>query len=173
MEKIGRFKFIIGALILLTGVVLVLLQLSFKMNVFLAAFIYIAYSFLIVLVFYFLNKWQADSDDYIESQLDSGINDAMKLANVGIVVYNDSFEVNWMSALFKERGIDCRKEKVLTWIPELQDLISGNTDETTIVLDSYKYIVTKKANANVLLFKDITVEYDLKRKYEDDAVVFG
>ena len=33
MEKIGRFKFIIGALILLTGVVLVLLQLSFKMNV--------------------------------------------------------------------------------------------------------------------------------------------
>ena len=42
MEKIGRFKFIIGALILLTGVVLVLLQLSFKMNVFLAAFIYIA-----------------------------------------------------------------------------------------------------------------------------------
>ena len=173
MEKIGRFKFIIGALILLTGVVLVLLQLSFKMNVFLAAFIYIAYSFLIVLVFYFLNKWQADSDDYIESQLDSGINDAMKLANVGIVVYNDSFEVNWMSALFNDRGIDCRKEKVLTWIPELQDLISGNTDETTIVLDSYKYIVTKKANANVLLFKDITVEYDLKRKYEDDAVVFG
>lgn len=173
MEKLGRFRLIIGLIIAIVGIALIALYFILDLNVLLALLVYAIFSLIIIFVFYFLNKWQIDNDDYIEDQLDEGVTNALKISGVGVVVYNEAYEVTWMSSLFQRRSIDRKNEKLLSWIPEIQDLINGSRDMITVVLEDYKYEVTKKDNAFVLIFKDVTVEYDLKKKYEDDAIVFG
>ena len=96
------------------------------------------------------------------------------MSNVGIIVYDDNYEITWMSRLFSEYNINQRKEKLLGWLPELQDLISGDRDIITVILENnHKYEVTKKENSSVLLFKDITKQYDLEKKYHEEMIVFG
>ncbi|MBQ1448346.1 MAG: DHH family phosphoesterase, partial [Erysipelotrichaceae bacterium] len=126
----------------------------------------------LVVNFVFSNYHRLLSDD-IESNLNSSMTDALKEGKMGILVYNEDYEVTWLSALFYENDINRVGEKVLVWLPELQDLLSGKADKCTVVINEDKYEVSKKDNAYVLFFNDISKEYDLEKELKDEAYVLG
>ena len=174
MDRLTRFKLIVGLIILSLGLGIVILHFFFDFPIILPLLVFAILSFIIYLVFYFLLKWKRDNDDHVEDSLNTTLKDALRVSNVGIIVYDDNYEITWMSRLFSEYNINQRKEKLLGWLPELQDLISGDRDIITVILENnHKYEVTKKENSSVLLFKDITKQYDLEKKYHEEMIVFG
>lgn len=174
LDKLTRLKLIVGLIILTLGLGIVILHLLFDFPIILPLLVFAILSFIIYLVFYFLLKWKRDNDDHVEDSLNTTLKDALRVSNVGIIVYDDNYEITWMSRLFSEYNINQRKEKLLGWLPELQDLISGDRDIITVILENnHKYEVTKKENSSVLLFKDITKQYDLEKKYHEEMIVFG
>ena len=173
MKKQAKLKLAIGLLMAITVIFLSLLAITFKMNVILPLLVFAVYAMAIIYILYINEVWQKTESSYVSERLDESVNEAMELANVGVLVYNEGYEIVFMSELFIERNLDMRHEKMFSWIPELETLLKSDRDLITVVLDERKYEVTKKEDANVLLFRDITVEYDLKDKYESEMPVFG
>ena len=97
---------------------------------------------ILVLYFTFTNYHNILTDD-IEANLDSSVKEALKQGGVGVLVYNEDYEITYMSPLFNERQINRIGEKVLVWLPELQDLLSGRALKTTVVINDDKYEVAK------------------------------
>lgn len=124
-------------------------------------------------IYYYFNVYHKSVTDDIETNLKGSMSEVLKDSEIGIVVYNEDYEITWMSSLFVIKEIDKVGEKILVWLPELQDLLSGKVDKTTVVINEDKYEVTKKLDSHVLFFNDISVEYDLNQKVIDNAYVLG
>ncbi|MBR0462415.1 MAG: DHH family phosphoesterase [Erysipelotrichaceae bacterium] len=138
------------------------------------ALIVLLVSFVSVIILYIVqtNYHKVLSDD-IESSISSSMSEALKEGEMGILVYNEEYEITWLSAMFYEKQINRVGEKVLVWLPELQDLLSGKAERTVVVINEDKYEVSKKDDAYVLFFKDISKEYDLEKEVNDKAYVLG
>ena len=173
MKRQARLKLIIGILMAATVAFFGLLFFVFDVNVILPLFIFLVYGTIIIYTIYTMEVWQTKDSSYVSERLDESVSEAMELANVGVLVYNEGYEIVYMSQLFIDRNLDRRHEKMFSWIPELETLLKSDRDMITVVLDEHKYEVTKKQDANVMLFRDITVEYDLRERYEEEIVVFG
>ena len=174
MDKQVRFKFIIGSILVCVGICLIILKIAFDFDILLGLFIYAILFMVIVAVFYFLDKWQSEADNHVEDTLKSSVQSALKLSNIGIVYYDEDYEITYMSNMFANYNINARNEKLLSWIPELQELLAGERDSVIATLENeHTYEIYKKENGSVLLFKDITVQYNLEKKYKDEELVFG
>ena len=138
------------------------------------ALIVLFVSFVAVIVLYIVltNYHKVLSDD-IESSISSSMSEALKEGEMGILVYNEDYEITWLSTMFYEKQINRVGEKVLVWLPELQDLLSGKAERAVVVINDDKYEVSKKDDAYVLFFKDISKEYDLEKEVSDKAYVLG
>ena len=112
-------------------------------------------------------------NDDIENRISSSMPEALKEGGIGILLYNENYEVSFLSVFFTERGINRIGEKLLIWLPELQDLLSGKVLKATVVINDDKYEVTKKDDSYVLFFKDISKEYDLRVELDDKGYVVG
>ena len=173
MKKQAKLKLVIGILMAVTIAFLVLLAVLLKVDIALPSFIFVVYAAALVYAIYIIGVWQKSENNYVSERLDESVGEAMELASVGVVVYNENYEIVHMSQMFIERDLDKRRQKMFSWIPELETLLNSDRDKITVVLNERKYEVTKKQDANVLLFRDITVEYDLRDKYESEIAVFG
>lgn len=123
---------------------------------------------------YLTSKSQQDqTSKAIETGIESAANEALDEGSIGILVYNDEFEITWMSPFFKKREIDKVGDKVLTFIPELQDLLQGTGEHTNVTYDKYRFSISRKDNSTYLIFIDTTNEYILKKKIADSAYVLG
>lgn len=109
----------------------------------------------------------------VRNVLGSTAEEAFLTGGVGLVMYDDDYTVTWMSELFKERKIDHVGDRVLGWIPEADDLIAGKADEVSVTLDEKTYSITRKEDAQVLIFTDITNEVVLQKKFDDQLFVLG
>ena len=74
---------------------------------------------------------------------------------------------------FKERGLDRIGSKLLTWLPETNDISSGETEKVNVQIDQYVYEVSKRENAPTIFFKDITLLDKYRGKYNEEHVVLG
>ncbi len=126
-----------------------------------------------VAIYYYFNIYHKSIASDIEVKLSGSMNDALKQSEVGILMYDENYEITYLSNLFKDKNIDHSGEKILVWLPELQDLLSGKVDKTIVIVNDDKYEVTKKDDDYVLFFNDISAEYDLKKAAEDNEYVFG
>ena len=126
-----------------------------------------------VAIYYYFNIYHKSIASDIEIKLSGSMNDALKQSEVGILMYDENYEITYLSNLFKDKNIDHSGEKILVWLPELQDLLSGKVDKTIVIVNDDKYEVTKKDDDYVLFFNDISTEYDLKKAAEDNEYVFG
>ena len=116
---------------------------------------------------------QTKASKAIEESIDASVAETLKEGSIGIIVYNENYEITWMSPFFINKGIDKTNEKVLSWLPELQDLLQGNAERQVVTIEEGKYSVSKKDDSPYLMFKDITNEYNLKKKISEDAYVLG
>lgn len=173
MSNLKNYIIFISIVMLLVGISIFCLYWFFDFNIIVSALIYGICLAVLVITFIIVNKWRKDSERYNSVQLNSSVDRALDIATVGIMVYNDRYEITWLSKLFKERNLEVYGQKLTGWIPELSELLNGDLERVTVIIDDCKYEVTKKDDASVLFFKDISTIYDLKQQISDDAVVFG
>lgn len=156
-------------------VILVLLGLWFFLNknVVLAGIVAGVFIVVLLIIYYFLDYIRSEDNRQIEKNLNASMDAALTKGEIGILSYNDEYEITFMSKFFAKRNLEHLEEKILNWLPELQDIIEGKNESKTIIINDEKYLVSKLDNTSILTFKDISVEYDLKNKLNEDSYVLG
>lgn len=98
---------------------------------------------------------------------------AFLFGEVGLVSYDESYVITWMSELFTERGINRFGKKLLVWLPQLESLISGEMDMVEVIIEDRRYLVNRSETSPVMFFKDVTERETYKRDYEREQLVVG
>ncbi len=156
-------------------VVAVLLVMAFILhqNIIIPLFITVAFTIAFAVVYFYMNSMHAETSRQIEETVDTAYKEVLNHGDVGILSYDDNYEITFMSEFFLKRSLNHVGEKLLNWLPELQDMLRNEANTQTIIINDDKFSVNKMDKASVLTFKDITGEYDLARKLADDSPVIG
>lgn len=109
----------------------------------------------------------------VKNVLGSSAEEAYVTGGIGLVIYDDSYTITWMSELFKQRGIERVNERITSWLPETGELISGDRDSTVVTLDTRVYEIHKKSDAPIMFFKDITDLSAYRTRYTEEKIVVG
>lgn len=144
-----------------------------KMDILLAGLVIVVESIIMILLFDRFDSITEESSNGVRAYLGTAAVEANQIGGVGMLIYDDSYEVTWMSELFRMRSMDKVGERLLTWIPEADDLVSGKTDRVSVKLDDQMYEITRKEDAPMLFFKDITDFYNLSQAYVEEKTVLG
>ncbi len=157
------------------GVILALFVLGvfFKQDITLSIVITCAFIACIAVMLYSIEQMRSDSNKEIENSLELSYKEVLNHGDIGIITYNENFEITFMSDFFEKRNMEHIGEKILNWLPELQDMLANEGNIQTVIINEEKFLVRKIANAFVLIFKNITEEYDLDKRLDDEALVLG
>ena len=154
-------------------VILGVLRIVLKLNTTVGIVVTLICSLVFAIMIFLMEKVKTEAKMQIEKNLDASVREALDKSNIGILAYNDDFEITWMSEYFINQDINRIGTKILNWIPELQNLVEGDSSRATVVLDERKYAVYKMDKYSIMTFKDITNEYNLQTKLNDDSYVIG
>lgn len=128
------------------------------------------------IVIWIIMRYQGERNErYIDIShiLGHDAKDALVFGEVGIITYNEQYNVTWINDFLDERDIDIVGKKLTAWIPALSDLFQGDVDEVTAMKDDFVYEFSRKENGQVLYVKDVTELTILKEKYKKDGIVAG
>lgn len=173
MKKISRIKLWSTLSLLIIGGGILFLKFALDYEVLLLACLYIFTVALVFVIFYLTDQYHKEEGTLIEESLEQGFRGLLDASNSGIVVYNDDHEITWMSQMFAKRNLEHMHEKILVWLPELQELLKGNVDHAIVHVNEDTYEVRKKENSFVLYFKDISERVNLENQLEDERPVLG
>ena len=172
-QKVNRLKRIAAIVVAVQLVVLAFLWLGLGWDM-LIPFILVGIE--AAVLFYLFDQFDKVAEEQsigVKNALGSTAQEAYLTGGMGLLIYDDDYVVTWMSELFAERGIDRVGYKLLTWVPEADDLISGKSDAVTITLDDRIYEIRRKEDAQIIFFRDITELSTYKDKYSNEHVVIG
>lgn len=174
-EKIEQLKFvsIVGVIIQVVLLAIYIFFYGVNETMFVGLFFLI---FETALLFYVITSYEQELEKTIvdiSDVLGDESKDAFIVGALGLVVYDSSYNIIWMSDYFKHLNIDRTNEKVTTWLPETASLFNGDVDVVNVVYDNYVFRVTRNFNARLLYFKDITNEYNITNKYYNESLVMG
>lgn len=170
-KKMIRNASIIASIVVLLS--LVVIYFVFNRRVLLALIVSIIFIALLLLIYYSLDTFQKETSKEIENKVDVATRYALSIGKVGILSYSDDYQINWMSEFFAKNHINHVGEKLLNWIPGLQNILQGKEESTIVAIDDVKYRISKIVNNSVLVFEDVSLEYDLNAKLNNDALVIG
>lgn len=172
-QKMSRIKQIVFVALAIQLAVIILLQLIFRINILPGILVLIVEALITV---YLLDYFQSANEEEsigLEKYLGGSYAEAYLVGGVGMMNYDENYVITWQSELFKERGLDRIGSKLLTWLPEANDIISGETEKVSVTIDQYVYEVSKRENAPTIFFKDITLLNKYRGKYNEEHVVLG
>ena len=172
-QKMNRIKQLVFVALAIQLAVIILLQLIFKLNILPGILVLIAEALIAVYLLEFFQSANEEESIGLEKYLGSSYADAYLVGGVGMMNYDENYVITWQSELFKERGLDRIGSKLLTWLPEANDIISGETEKVNVQIDQYVYEVSKRENAPTIFFKDITLLNKYRGKYNEEHVVLG
>ena len=158
---------------LIEAAVLIFVQAMLKAQILSGALILVIQAILFVLAFGEFEKQAEEQSRGVRNILGDSAEEAMLAGELGMVIYDDSYVITWMSELFGKRGINKIGRKILTWIPEADDLISGRSDAVTVQIDDYVFELRRKENLPLLYFRDITRQVNAERRYSEERLVIG
>jgi cyclic-di-AMP phosphodiesterase len=174
LESFDRLKSKI-AFILLFEIIILFIFFIFLFNyVYLLLFIYLLMN--ISFIYLIIQTYEKDQRDRIFSitrVLGKDAKDALEIGGVGIVTYDENYNVTWMSEIFDQRGISLIGSKITALSPEINKLFTGDSESLIIEVNDTIYEVIRKDNAQLLFFRDITEINQLESAYEDEQVVLG
>ena len=99
---------------------------------------------------------------------------ALDYSHTGIVFYDDFYVITWMSDYLSNLGYNNRiGHKLLEWLPEIDELIKGDSDSVTVNLDEHYYRISKSEDSQVLFFTDNTDAVLHAKAAHDGAIVVG
>ena len=99
--------------------------------------------------------------------------EAFIIGGLGLLIYDSSYNIIWMSDYFDYLEINMLDEKVTKWLPKTAELFNGGVDVVNVEYEGYIFRVTRNAQAKLLYFKDITTEYIVTKKYAEEAPVMA
>ena len=173
MQQIDKLKWQIFSIIVLQFFILIVLYFFFDITVVVPLIITIIEGLIVYYIIYFCKKEIDNYSHGVENYLGSSYNDIFDFGQVGIVMYDENYVVTFMSELFKDSSIDRVGKKILSWLPEVDELISGKSESVKVMLDNRLYEVKRKDEETVLLFKDITKQDYFETCYKDEQLVVG
>ena len=147
--------------------------LYFGVNLLLTSIIIVGSIFIVLFTIVETRTYNKSVDSIVQDTIEEGEDSYLNAAEVGIVVYDDKYQIKSMSEYFKQYGIYDVGKVLYSWVPELQELVNEETAKKTIILNDKKFSVTKDPEKNVLYFKDITEKYDLKKQLQENSYVVG
>lgn len=172
-EKFNGLKRIMIIVLIVEAAILVTLYVSLHFDVMVPALFLISEA---AIVFFLFEKFQEYAEEQsvgVKNVLGNAAGEAFITGEVGMIIYDDDYVITWMSELFKARNINRIGSKVLTWIPEADDLISGKEDNALVQLDNRMYEMHRKEEEPMIFFKDVTELTEYKEKYHDEHIVIG
>ena len=172
-QKMNRIKQLVFVALAIQLAVVILLQLIFKLNILPGILVLIAEALIAVYLIEFFQSANEEESIGLEKYLGGSYADAYLVGGVGMMNYDENYVITWQSELFKERGLDRIGSKLLTWLPETNDIISGETEKVNVTIDQYVYEISKRENAPTIFFKDITLLNKYRGKYNEEHVVLG
>jgi len=172
-QKISKTKKVVILLLVMQAVLLCFVYMTVNKSILTAGAIFLAECIAMIYLFSEFDNISEEQSQGVRAVLGSAAEEAYLAGGVGMVIYNEDYIITWMSDLFQKRGIDRVGKKLLTWLPEADDLISGRTDSVTVTLDAEIYEIIRKADAPILIFRDVTEEKTLEKRYEKERFVLG
>lgn len=174
LESFDRLKSKI-AIVLLFEIIILFIFFIFLFNyVYLLLFIYLLMN--ISFIYLIIQTYEKDQRDRIFSitrVLGKDAKDALEIGGVGIVTYDENYNVTWMSEIFDQRGISLIGSKITALSPEINKLFTGDSERLVIEVNDSIYEVIRKENVQLLFFRDITEISQLESAYDDEQVVLG
>lgn len=172
-QKIKKLKRIVIIAIIVQLLALVAMYFLLDQAIVISLLVLIAECIVAVMLFEKFENISDEQSSGVKGVLGTVAEEAYITGGIGLVIYNDDYEVTWMSELFKVRHIDRVGSRLLTWIPEAEELLSGTSDVAEVRLDDRIYELTRKEDAPVLFFRDVTELQSYKQKYSGERLVLG
>lgn len=133
----------------------------------------IIFTIILLIVLYSTDSIKNEARNQIEKNLDASVREALDKGNIGILYYNDEYEITWVSEFFKQREMDHVGEKLLTFVPGVAELLEDSSIVVDVEIMGSIYSVTKMDKYSILSFKDVTEIRSLQDKIDKNASVIG
>lgn len=172
----NRKKFIRSLAIFSIIIALVLIGVShfiFQAEYLYSLIITVLFSIVLLIVFFSIDAIEIDNSRNIEQNFNVSSRQALNYCSIGLLMYSDEYEITWMSEFFMKKDLDHIGEKLLNWIPELQDILQGEVNQQIITYNEETFMIYKLVNSSTLVFKDISKQYYYENKLNDDSYVLG
>ena len=173
MKSLKTLRIVSAIICILLGVAIFIAYYFFNVNIIFALIVYAVFVLLLTICLYLVGIRKKEEFEEIEKTLNITTKLAISKGKIGLVTYDANYIISFMSGSFTKKEIDHTGEKILTWLPELQDVIDGSSEKIIVVINDDKYEVIKVTNSNALMFRDISKEYDLEKKLKDESYVLG
>ena len=172
-KKISDLRRILFAAIAVEALLLFFFRAGLEKGILSATIILIIQGILFVYLLDRIDTLSHEQASGITEALGDSARDAFLYGMTGMIMYDDDYVITWMSELFEQRGIDRIGSKVLSWLPEVDPLISGSSDSVKVQLDDRMYSICRREDEPVLIFRDITEEHNALLSYEEERPVIG
>ena len=172
-KKFSRFKMMLAMAVLIEILLLIVLRILFQSALLLPIILVVVNA---VMIYYVLYQYQEDTTNRaykISDLLGTEAAAAFLAGEIGILTYDDDYVITWMSELFNERGINRISKKLLLWLPEVNDLFQGEREKVNVKIDDRWYEITRKDEAQILFFVDVTTSMELRIACDENQVVVG
>lgn len=171
--KNSKTNFILLLLYFLVLICLCIYQYIFEADL-RGAFLIYGISLIIYFVLYFvINQQYAKEKKNIEDKTNSISNEALKLADIGILIYDKNFRIDWVSNFFTIRNFDIVGNKLTNWIPEVIDIMNGTSQEVIVTINEEIYHIRKHSTSFSLIFEDVTELKKLEKAYNNSSLVLA
>lgn len=99
--------------------------------------------------------------------------DALLFGELGLVVYNDEFEIMWISDLLVQRNYQVIGQKIMQWLPETKAIFNNEAETIRLDINEHTYEATKVSGASTLILKDITSLNETLIESQNKQIVLG
>ncbi|MEA5026936.1 Cyclic-di-AMP phosphodiesterase GdpP [bioreactor metagenome] len=174
LSKFDKFKLYVFLIAMVELISIIFGAVLFGFNVvFLAIVIFVISIVMIILLLYAREKEKHDRIVEVSKILGSDAKEAFAYGDIGMLTYDENFVITWMSDFFISREINYIGEKVTKWLPDINRIFQGDEDSIVLEFQDAYYEIERKADSQMLFFKDITYEHQLELSYENEKVVVG
>ena len=172
-QKVKNMKRLVTLIILAEAVLLAFIFFGLKQDILIPGIAVVIEAALMIYLFdHFENAAQEQSIG-VRNAVGATTSEAYLNGGIGLLIYDDNYEITWMSELFAERGIDKVGHRILSWIPEADDLIAGRSETAEVRINDKIYEIRRKEDAQVIYFRDITDMTIYRESYENEKIVIG
>ena len=99
--------------------------------------------------------------------------DALLFGDIGLVVFNDEFEIMWISDLLVQRNYEVVGQKVMQWLPETKALFNNEAETVRLDINEHSYDVKRVEGTSTLILKDITFITETLAASQNKQIVLG
>ncbi|MBR3202833.1 MAG: DHH family phosphoesterase, partial [Solobacterium sp.] len=134
-KKISDLRRLLIVVVAVEAVLLFVLRAGLDKGILSATIILILQGIIFIYLIDRIDTMSREAATGVAEVLGDSAKEAFLYGEVGMIMYDDDYVITWMSELFEARDINRIGSKVLSWLPEVDPLISGGSDEVMVQLD--------------------------------------